>query len=335
MAHNIGQMFYTGDVPWHGLGRELEEPATLEEALKAGGLDWEVEKVPLRTDEEPSSPVSRRVAIVRKDRDPGDAERVIGVAHPGFTPLQNRVGAKIFDDLIGGGNRIYHTGGYLGRGEVVWLLARIGGSMEIARGDAVNPYLLFANSHDGSKAIHMRLTTIRVVCQNTLALAMKEDRFGRQFRKGHHGTAEGIADAAREFFCAITKDLIDLTADYKRLAKARCSDEQFEQFLNNVMPEPEKPPNATPASVAYKNWAAKITNIREARERMATLREEGRGMDLDGSRGTCWGALNAVIEFVDHHQKVDGARVASVLLGSGMAMKMRAYNEIAEIAKAA
>jgi phage/plasmid-like protein (TIGR03299 family) len=291
--------------------------------------------VPLRTGEEPWSPVPRRMAIVRKDRDPGHPHRVIGVVYPGFRPLQNRTGAKIFDGLIGGGNRVYHTGGYLGRGEVVWLLARIDKPLEIARGDNVNPYILFSNSHDGSKAIHMRLTTIRVVCQNTLALAMKEDRFGRQFRRSHHWTAERIASAAAEFFDAIMKDLVDLTADYKRLTKARCSDEQFIGLLNKIMPEPKRPPSAIQPSTAYKNWRAKVENIYEARKRIATLRDTGRGMDLDGSRGTCWGALNAVIEFVDHHQRIEGPRVATTLLGAGMALKMRAYNEIAEIAKAA
>jgi hypothetical protein len=126
MPANIGEMFYTGEVPWHGLGVALAQPATLEEAIKVGGLNWRVDEVDLVTADDPPSPVLRRKALVRSDREPGDKRRVLGVAHRAFKPIQNRDAGMLFDAIFGQGKRVYHTGGYLGEGEVVWLLAQVG-----------------------------------------------------------------------------------------------------------------------------------------------------------------------------------------------------------------
>src|SRR5205085_9245281 len=89
MPANVGEMFYTGETPWHGLGISLVEPASLGEAMKVGGLNWRVSDVDLITADEPSSPVSKRKAIVRLDRPAGHPGRVLGVAHRGFIPIQN------------------------------------------------------------------------------------------------------------------------------------------------------------------------------------------------------------------------------------------------------
>ena len=173
MAHNIGQMFYFGERPWHRLGAELKSPATLDEALAAGGLDWEVDKVPIVPLGEPLTTISQRVAVVRTDRKAGTPGRVVGIVHPGFEPLQNRQGALMFDALMGQGKAVYHTGGYLKNGEVIWLLAKLPDDIRVRGEDVLETYLLFTNSHDGSVAIDIRLTTVRVVCQNTLSLALR------------------------------------------------------------------------------------------------------------------------------------------------------------------
>src|ERR1700676_3048518 len=119
MPANVGEMFYTGDVPWHGCGIGLKQPADLDEALKVGGLNWTVEDVDLVTADDPPSPVLRRKALVRSDRRPGDERRVLGVAHRGFRAIQNREAGILFDAIFGQGRRVYYSGGYLGDGEVV------------------------------------------------------------------------------------------------------------------------------------------------------------------------------------------------------------------------
>jgi hypothetical protein len=118
--HNIGKMFHYGERPWHKLGTKLNQAATVSEALDYGCLDWEVGFVPMITAEQPASVVTHRLAVVRTDRRPGHAKRVIRVVHAGFRPLQNCAGVPDVRCLIGRGQRLYHTGGCLGEGEVVW-----------------------------------------------------------------------------------------------------------------------------------------------------------------------------------------------------------------------
>lgn len=176
MAHNIGKMFYYGEIPWHELGNKVDQPATAEVALEKGGLDWKVELVKIQTAGTPSTPITRRMAVVRTDKDVEDPTRVLGIVHPGFRPMQNCEGIQLLEWLLGEGQNIYHTDGYLGKGEVVWVMARLPGDLTIRGRDIAEPYLLFSNSHDGTRAIDLRLTTVRVVCQNTLNLALSDKK---------------------------------------------------------------------------------------------------------------------------------------------------------------
>lgn len=335
MPANVGEMFYTGEVPWHGLGVALAQPADLDEALKVGGLNWRVEEVDLVTADDPPSPVGRRKALVRADRAPGNERRVLGVAHRVFKPIQNRDAGMLFDAIFGQGKRIYHTGGYLGDGEVVWLMARIDKTLRIAGDDIVQPYALMANSHDGSMAFNIRLTTVRVVCQNTLALAMKE-RIGEGFRRAHQGSMVKHAAAAQEFFGATLRELDTVTDSFVRLAERRCSDEKFREILAALLPEPRKPRNVERNPGLMRAWETKVAAVKMATTKITELRAGGKGMELRGSRGTLWGVLNAVLEYVDHHQKIEQSRIAYALLGDGMDLKMRAFRRVQEeAAKAA
>lgn len=336
MPADIGEMFYTGETPWHGLGIALAKPATLDEAIKVGGLDWKVGQVDLMTADDPPSPVAKRRAIVRLDRPPGHEGRVLGVAHLGFQPVQNRDGALLFDAIFGRGRPVYHTGGYFGNGEVVWLLAKIDKPLEIAPGDVVQPYALFANSHDGSMALNIRLTTVRVVCRNTLAMAMREQKFGQQFRRAHQGTLREHAEAAQEFFAATLKELDFVAGAFTNLTKRMCDDAKFLQIIEALLPEPVKPRNTERNPGLLKAWENRLAEVRAARKRIGELRTSGKGMELAGSRGTFWGVLNSVLEFIDHHRDVKGSRLSYALMGDGMDLKVRAFNLIREeAAKAA
>ncbi|HLY55278.1 MAG TPA: DUF932 domain-containing protein [Stellaceae bacterium] len=335
MPANVGAMFYTGDMPWHEEGLALQRPATLDEALKVGELNWEVGEADLMTAGSIPSPAPTRKAIVRLDRPEGHERRVVGVVHRGFQPIQNRDGAMLFDGVFGKGEAVYETGGYLGDGEVIWLLARIEKPLTVGRGDVVQPYALLANSHDGSIAFTIRLTTVRVVCQNTLAIAMSERGLGQAFRRRHGGSFREHAEAAREFYAATLHSLGSVTDQFVSLSKKRCEKAQFEALLASLLPEPRKPRNAAANRGLLRAWETKVENIRRARAKIVELRESGRGMNLDTAAGTYWGALNAIIEFVDHHHGDERSRLSYALLGDGMDLKMRAFAKIGELAKAA
>lgn len=328
MPDNIGDMFYTGEMPWHGKGLCLAGPATLKEALKAGGLNWRVGEVDLLTTDTPSSPAPMRKAIVRLDRPAGHPDRVLGVVHRGFVPLQNEDGAVLFDAIFGAGKAVYHTGGYIERGQLLWLLAAIDRPREIARNDIVQPYALFANSHDGSMAFHIKLTTVRVVCQNTLALALRDPQSGRAFRRSHQGSFRKHAEAAQQFFAAAISELNATTDNFIRLSTKRCSNEMFEEILGALLREPRKPRSTIENPGILKAWEARVHRIKKAREKVRELRESGRGMDLEGAKGTFWGVLNAVLEFVDHHEETNASRISYALLGDGMDFKAAAFKEI-------
>jgi len=324
MPDNVGEMFYYGSQPWHGKGKSLPSPATAREAILAGGLDWSVEFAPLQTAENLPSPVKTRMAIVRTDREPGDPRRVLGITHKGFRPLQNRDAIEIFDAIFGKGKPVYHTGGYLGNGEVVWLLADLNRGMSI-HGDLVETYVLFANSHDGSRAINFRLTTVRVVCQNTLAIAMRDKDIAAPFNKAHQGSYDDLKSEVEAFFKSTLKFVDDLEEKFKAMDSTECTPKEFQHFLERLVPFPSRPVNQDPrVQKAFQTRAARIKETRLGMENVWKM-----SPNLDGVRKTKWGALNAVTEYVDHKMPIKGDRYTVNLLGSGASLKERAHNLLA------
>lgn len=329
MSHDIGEMFYCGERPWHHLGKKLEQPATLEEALAAGGLDWTVAKRPIVPAGEPDSRISHRVAVVRTDRLPGQAGRVVGVVHPGFRPLQNREGAEIFDSLLGQGKPIYHTGGYLRHGEVIWLLARLPREIRLNGEDVMEPYLLFTNSHDGSVAIDIRLTTVRVVCQNTLSLALGARQVGKVFRRAHNGSAALLKAEAQGFFEFAVKQCDEAEVLFKRLAKARCTPAEFQSFLGKLMPDPKQPATAATNGSVGRAYETRLNTLRQTREEIRNVHLAGiPSHDISPADDTWWGALNSLTGWVDHVQAISSHRYAHSLLGSGDRFKSVALARI-------
>ena len=169
MPANIDKMMWVGEKPWHGEGTKLENVATSAEAIEAAGLDWKVEKRGLyfaQTDGT-TQLIPGKYATVRTDN-----QVALGIVGKVYTPLQNKEAFSFFDSIVGVKEAMYHTAGSLGKGERVWILAKLPGYIKVTEDDVVEKYLLLANSHDGSSAVEMLFTPVRVVCQNTLNLAI-------------------------------------------------------------------------------------------------------------------------------------------------------------------
>ena len=332
MAHDIGRMFYYGEVPWHRLGNQLSQAATLDEAMRAGGLEWTVSLVPIVPAGEPDSSIEHRVAVVRDDRAPGDAGRVVGVVHPGFRPLQNRDGAQIFDALLGQGTRVYHTGGYLRHGEVIWLLAKLPVDILVGGTDPVEPYLLFTNSHDGSVAIDIRLTTVRVVCRNTLSLALNNKAKGRIFRHAHDGSYALLKQEAKAFFDFSIAQCEETQALFTRLAAKKCDAAAFKAFLRALLPDPARPVTADQNGAVRKAYETRMENLCAARKEVEAVFRDGIPQrEILPAGETWWGAVNAVTGWVDHLQPVAGDRYAYALLGSGDKLKSAALTRAVDL----
>ena len=335
MAHQIGEMFYYGEVPWHQLGTRISKPANLEGAIAAGGLDWEVHKAPLALKGEPGSAVSQRVAVVRTDKARGEEGRVIGVVHPDFTLLQNRDGLEMFDSLFGKGQRVYETGGYLRNGEVIWLQAALKKPIQVRPDDVLRTFLLFSNSHDGSRPIDIRLTTVRVVCNNTLSMALRSKAAGAFFRRGHNQGIEVLKAEAQAFYENILADQDKQQDILVKMAESPCDDAAFKAFLAKLLPLPAKPATFDSNTTVAKAHETRHMNIEQARAGIEQVRKQGCVQRLvetavPPADGSWWGALNSVTAWVDHVQKVEGDPFAHQMFGAGDDLKTRAYKAIEE-----
>ena len=184
MAANVESMFYTGAEPWHGLGEKLEDAPTISEAIEKSGLDWEVGVKDLVT-KDGMQDVPAKATYRKTDG------AILGVVGPRYVPLQNKDAFEWFQPFVDAGECSLHTGGSLSGGQKVWALAQLNRDpSEIVKGDEVQKFILLSNSHDGTTAIRVGYTPIRVVCVNTLAFA-HEHKQSNLLRIRHTRSAQG------------------------------------------------------------------------------------------------------------------------------------------------
>ncbi len=331
MAANIGQMFYVGETPWPWLGVRLPQLATLDEALQAAGLDWEVDLVPITLFDRPGVKVPQRVAVIRTDRLPPADSSVLGVVHPKFKPLQNREGAAVFDSLLGEGGRHYCTGGYLNNGERVWLQAPLPDPIMVGPGDRLNTYLLYSNSHDGSQAIDFRLTTVRVVCNNMLTFALGDSTHSAALRRSHNRTGRALAVDVNEFFSWLSERQQAIEQAMRMLSRTPHDDAAFERFLAKLFPVPAEPNPSSATRSSIKGHETRKERILERRAAVAAVRSNGlpaRGPlhpEIPPAPTTLWGSLNSVTAWVDHAAPDQGDWFAYTMFGDGDRIKSKAY----------
>ena len=163
MTANVESMFNTREAPWHGLGQRVEQALHSEDALRSAGLDLTVSQKPIQTND--YIDIAGNKANIRESDN-----RVLGVVTDRYKVVQNHEAFAFTNELLGEGVR-YETAGSMQNGKKVWLLAQLPENYIISI-DHVSPYLVFSNSHDGSGSIKVAMTPIRVVCQNTLNLAL-------------------------------------------------------------------------------------------------------------------------------------------------------------------
>jgi phage/plasmid-like protein (TIGR03299 family) len=304
-------MMCAGEIPWHGLGTRLEEPATAREAIEAAGLNYTADLREIETKD--GIPIPHRKAVVRSDS--GD---ILGVVGTSYVPVQNHQAFGFLDAVVADGSLRYHTAGALGKGERVWMLAKLPDEIRVKNSeDITEKFLLLSNSHDGSSSLRVHFTPIRVVCANTLAIAAKNGR-GQGVSIIHKGDLVSKVQQAQEVLGLAQRFYEDAQEQIDRLARHYPSLRQLEEFFRQVYPDSPE---------------GESTRTKNVRQEMLRLFEEGIGHNLPEIRHTSWTALNAVTEYVDHYRSTRGKtsidrasnRLESAWFGSGARLKERAW----------
>lgn len=230
MLANVETMFYTRVAPWHGLGVCVENALNSAEALKASGLDWNVTQRPIMTED--SVPIPGYKANIR-DTD----NRILGVVSERYRVVQNSEAFAFTDALLGEGVR-YETAGSLQNGKKIWLLAKLP-EKYIMEGEKIEPYLVFSSSHDGSGAIKVAMTPVRVVCQNTLNLALNSAK--RIWSTVHVGELSAKMNEAYSTLQLAEKYMSNLGGEFSRLSKIKLTDSKVMEYIEMLLPMDDEP----------------------------------------------------------------------------------------------
>ena len=225
MAADVESMFSTREKPWHGLGTIVAEAPDSKEALGLAGLDWQVIQKKIYTSDR--KPVQGYLANVR-DTD----GQLLGVVSDRYRVVQNEDAFAFTDALLGEGVR-YETAGSLQSGRRVWMLAKLPNEY-IILGEQISPYLVFSNTHDGSGAIKVAMTPVRVVCSNTLNLALHTTK--RCWSAKHTTNIAEKLDEARETLLFAESYMSALGAEFEELCKVRVSDRKAMELVKTLLP---------------------------------------------------------------------------------------------------
>lgn len=273
MAANVETMFYVREKPWHGLGTMVAEAPTSADALRLGGLDWTVERRPV------FDVAGREIPGWGANTRSSDGA-VLGIVGKQYTVVQNADAFAFTDALVGEGIT-YETAGSLRGGRQIWLLGRMPARKVL--GDKVEPYICFTNTHDGSGAVRACMTPIRVVCNNTLNMALAGAK--RAWSTPHKGNVQGRLEEARQTLMLADRYLVALDEEADRLANEKMSEGQVVAVVNALIPM------AAAMSERQKQTA------QQARDGIiaCTL-----APDLVQYLGTKWGLVNAVADYCGH-----------------------------------
>ena len=267
-----------GESAWHRMGVRLDSPATAEEAIKLGGLDYEVEKRQL-TAEGVDKPL-RDMATVRQD-----TNAVLGIVGPRYTIIQNRDAFGFFDEVLDRSEAVYHSAGVLGDGERVWVQAKMPDHIKVGKDDLTEMYVTLTNSHDGWGALKAYLTPIRVVCENTLRASLGHCQNKVSIR--HTANAEQRLKEAHKIMGLSNLYAKEMQDAFNYMSKKKLSKQGVDDFLAWAFPSDA----ITPEEVH--------TRTKNNRLELLEVMENGVGQK-EAKKGTAWWAYNGYTRFLEN-----------------------------------
>lgn len=311
MTHLISSMAYTNASPWHGLGNRLTEKQPIDVWAKQAGMDWKIKQSPVYYHSQ------NHTSVLYPDHQVlfrSDTEQALSVVSSRYQIVQPREILEFYRDLTEAGGFEMETAGVLKGGRKVWALARTNQSAVFKRNDIVNGYLLLATACDGTLATTAQFTSVRVVCNNTLAIALA------------NGTGAIKVPHSTTFDASAVKKQLDISVSswdrfvyrMKTLSERKVSNTEAQKFVEQLFYEM----NSTASTF-------KTANERAMKKVMELYDGGGRGAELSSSKGTAFGLLNAVTEFVDHERRARNQdyRLDSAWFGTGANLKSNALDQ--------
>lgn len=309
-VNGVAQMAYFGETPWHGHGVKIPGDATPQMALEKAGIDWTVEKIQASVTIGDKEVYIDRAALVRSSDN-----KILDTVSNDWNPVQNHEAFDFFNEFIAAGDMRMETAGSLKGGQIVWGLAKVNESFELFKGDRVNAYLLFSNFHKYGFSTDVRFTPIRVVCNNTITLALNSD-VERMVKISHR--RQFNPDDVKAMLGIATEKL----ATYKEMASflgsKRAKNEDIVEYFTRIFPVT----GSNPQKEVSKN---------------ATL-----AMDIlhtqpgsEFAEGSWWQNFNAVSYITDHlHGRSADSRLTSAWYGYNRGLKTKALQLAVEMAEA-
>ena len=274
MAANVETMMWVREKPWHGLGTGVQEAQDSKSAIKLAEMDWQVNKMPIYDAN------GREIAGFKANTRDKD-NSVLGIVTDRYQVVQNSEAFEFTDFMLGEGVK-YETCGSLRNGKQIWLLARMPDTTVL--GEKVEPYMCFTNSHDGTGAIKVCLTPVRVVCNNTLNMALSGAK--RSWSTRHVGDLQGKLAEAKEALGMAEKYMQILDEEADKMANTKISDGEIESIVTFLFP------------IDYvKDSARKIQNSEEMRNKFMMCYMMP---DLIPYRNTQYGVVNAAADMAAH-----------------------------------
>ena len=316
----------SGGVPWHGLGAKVSVSMTPEQMLKAAGIDWTVSKHPVFRKVDGKLEEIPGEFELRRDSD----NAYFDIVGKTWKPFQNAQAMDFFKKWVAAAKMSLDTAGSLWGGKYVWVLAKVGKDISLSKDDKIQSYILFAIPHQHGKAVLAFHTLVRVVCWNTLSMALGgswRDAAQRQgtFRMPHSQTwSDSMIKKAEATLGLAVAQTEEFEAIAKALAKKKAPPEKVDEYFFEVLKfDPKTATKKKDGELRVPNMLPKI--------QQALL--EAPGHKLPGALGTWWGALNAVTFVIDHDfGKDQSVGLKNAWLGHKAGVKRRAFELAADYA---
>ncbi|QXX87776.1 DUF932 domain-containing protein [Acinetobacter lwoffii] len=338
MAHQLEQMAYIGDTPWHGLGNQLTQNQPIEIWAQQAGMDWRIESSDvsyMAQNERGQSiimPYEEQRVLYRSD-----THAPLSVVSQRYQEVQPMEILEFYRDLTEQSGFELETAGVLKGGKKFWALARTGQSTALKGKDVSNGYILLATACDGTLATTAQFTNIRVVCNNTLAIALRGQNSSAGVVKVPHSTKFDAGKVKQQLGISV-RAWDEHMYEMKQLTQRKVTQGEAAAYFDAVF-------NNTSMSVAdqeeniiqfYRNIATPTPakeksepNGRAMTKVMDMFNGQGRGAELSSAKDTAYGLLCSITEFADHERRAMSTdhRLDSAWFGAGAALKQRGLEQ--------